>query len=187
MIKTKDSGVIEEVVKEVAGADVLPLVKILKAKANVNEFKLAQLLKIEVNLTRNMLYRLYNASLVSFTRKKDKKKGWYIYYWTFNNKRVQELFAQLRRKNIDRLQERLAREKSSHFFLCPSKCIRLDFEQATDFEYKCPECGSLLEQENNTQKILQLEQQIAGLQNSPKQSVKLPSKIVKKSKAGKKK
>ncbi|MDO8660709.1 MAG: hypothetical protein Q7K43_02370 [Candidatus Woesearchaeota archaeon] len=186
MVKTKDSEVIEAVVKEVAGADVIPLVKILKTKTNVNEFKLAQLLKIEVNLTRNMLYRLYNASLVSFTRKKDKKKGWYIYYWTFNTKRVQELSIQLRGKNIDRLQERLNREKSSHFFLCPSKCIRLDFEQATDFEYKCPECGALLDQENNAQKIVQLEQQISGLKESSKQEIKKPAKKVKKSKSVKK-
>ena len=173
MVKPKESDATEAVVKEVAGADVLPLVKLLKNKTNVNEFKLAQVLKIEVNLARNMLYRLYNASLVSFTRKKDKKKGWYIYYWTFNNERVKELTIQLRGKNIERLQERLTREKSSQFFLCPSKCIRLDFEQATDFEYKCPECGALLEQENNAEKIVQLEKQIADLKKLDEQKTPL--------------
>lgn len=71
---------IESVVGEVAGPDVIPLVKALKNKKNVSEFVIADEIDIEINATRNMLYRLYNANLVSFTRKKDKKKGWYIYY-----------------------------------------------------------------------------------------------------------
>jgi len=159
---------IEDVVSEVAGKDVVPLVKILKNKKNVSEFKLAESIKEEVNLTRNMLYRLYNANLVSFTRKKDKKKGWYIYYWTFNMKRVKDLMKSLRMRSLEKLQERLGREKSSNFFMCPSKCIRLDFEQATDFEYKCPECGVLLQQEDNKPKILVLEKDIAVLQKELK-------------------
>ena len=58
--------IIEEVVSEVAGEDVVPLVKALKNRKNVSEFKLAENIKEEVNRTRNMLYRLYDANLVSF-------------------------------------------------------------------------------------------------------------------------
>ena len=70
---------IDNVVENVAGKDVLPLVKTLKNKKNVSEFKLADDIKEEINTTRNMLYRLLDNNLVSFVRKKDKKKGWYIY------------------------------------------------------------------------------------------------------------
>ena len=79
---------VEQVVTDVAGEDVIPLIKQLKNKKNVSEFKLAEALELEVNLVRNMLYRLYHANLVSFTRRKDKKKGWYIYYWTFRIKQI---------------------------------------------------------------------------------------------------
>jgi transcription initiation factor IIE alpha subunit len=71
--------IIEGVVSEVAGEEVIPLVKYLKDKKNISEFKIAQVLKSEVNATRNMLDRLYRSNLGSFIRKKDKKKGWYIY------------------------------------------------------------------------------------------------------------
>ena len=47
--------IVEDVVIEVAGDDVLPLVQALKNKKNVSEFKLAESLKKEVNSTRNML------------------------------------------------------------------------------------------------------------------------------------
>ena len=68
------SKMIEDVVTEVAGSDVIPLVQNLKNKKNVSEFKLAENIKQEVNKTRNMLYRLYDFNLVSFIKKKDNEK-----------------------------------------------------------------------------------------------------------------
>ncbi len=153
-----------EVITEVAGEDVMPLVKALKNKKNISEFKLADAIGEEINLTRNMLYRLYDHHLVTFIRKKDKKKGWYIYYWTFNPKRIKELTQILKKGKIERLKERLEREKSTHFFTCANKCIRLDFDQATEFEYKCPECGEILNQEDNAQKIAELQKDVEKLQ-----------------------
>lgn len=156
--------IIENIVKEVAGEDTIPLVRYLKNKKNISEFKIAEAIKREINETRNMLYRLYNANLVSFNRKKDKKKGWYIYYWTFTSKRAKYLFFDLKRKRIEKLKERLTREKENIFFICKNKCIRLSFEQAVDFSYKCPECGLLLENESNAQTIEGLEKEIKELE-----------------------
>jgi transcription initiation factor TFIIE subunit alpha len=164
----RSNKLIDDVVAEAAGADVLPLVKLLKNRKNVSEFKLASGLKKDINPTRNMLYRLYNANLVSFVRRKDKVKGWYIYYWTFNGKRIKQLTANIKNKKLDKLKERLEREKSSNFFICENKCIRLDFDQATDFGYKCPECGALLHQEDNVKKIADLEKDIAQLEKELK-------------------
>lgn len=160
--------IIEEVITEVAGQDVIPLVLVLKNKKNVSEFKLADSIKQEVNATRNMLYRLHNANLVSFIRKKDKKKGWYIYYWTFDLKRVRYLVYELRKTRLKQLKERLKREKEGQFFLCPNKCIRLDFDQAMNFEFKCPECGELIQQEDNTEFIKNLEKDIKELEKELK-------------------
>ena len=95
--------IVEDVVTEVAGEDVVPLVKNLKNKKNVSEFKLAENIKKEVNEIRNMLYRLYDANLVSFIRRKDKKKGWYLYYWTFNLKRIKYLVKDLKKKRTVRI------------------------------------------------------------------------------------
>ena len=161
----KVSGKIEEeVIGEVVGVEVIPLVKALKNKKNVSEFKLAEQLKQEVNITRNMLYRLYDSNLVTFIRKKDKVKGWYIYYWTFNPRHIKYLNKDLKKKRLERLKERLKREVASDFFICHNNCIRLDFDQATEFNYKCPECGSLLHQEDNTARIRDIEKELGKLQ-----------------------
>ncbi|MBU0461446.1 MAG: hypothetical protein KJ574_02560 [Nanoarchaeota archaeon] len=156
--------VVEEVVTDIAGADVIDMVKLLKNKKNVSEFKLAESLNEEVNVIRNRLYRLYHANLVSFTRRKDKKKGWYIYYWTFKAKQVKHSLLSLKKQRLEKLRDRLEREKESYFFLCKNKCMRLDFENAIGFEFKCPECGELMQQESNADKIKQIEEEIKSLE-----------------------
>ncbi len=166
------SKVVEEIVSEVAGDDVLPLVKALRNKSNVSEFKLADSIRKEINLTRNMLYRLYDNNLVSFIRKKDKKKGWYIYYWTFNQKRIKDLVKDTKKRKLERLAERLGREKTTQFYICKNKCLRLDFEQSHDFQFKCPECGLLLDLEDNAKKIKELQSDIVKLEKELKELAK---------------
>jgi len=171
----------DDVIRDVAGEDVVPLVNLIKKKKNISEFKIAEMMKLNVNVVRNMLYRLYHKNLVSFVRKKDKKKGWYIYYWTFNVKRVGVLLDEIKKKRIEKLQEWLEREKNNFFFTCPTGCMRLDFEKAMDYGFKCPECGTLMSQEDNSKKIKDIEEEIAKLSGEKEKKSK-PEKIKSKKK-----
>jgi len=157
----------------------------LKGKENVSEFRIASRLKREINKIRNVLYRLYEKSLVRFIRKKDKKKGWYIYYWTFNKGRVKELMIQLLQQKLERLRERLSREESEQFFLCVNGCVRLDFEQSAGFSFKCPECNKLLEHQDNIKTIKNLREQIKKFDKQLEKKTKVkkepaPKKVKKK-------
>ncbi|MBW3012691.1 hypothetical protein KY340_00645 [Candidatus Woesearchaeota archaeon] len=158
------NSLIENVISETAGPDVVPLVMKLKNKKNFSEFKLAEALKMEVNHTRNMLYRLLKHNLVSFIRRKDKRKGWYIYYWTFRLKQIKYVVTQLKKERLERLQERLKREQENYFFTCKNKCMRIGFENAVEFQYKCPECGELLIQEDNAEKIKEIQKDIKDIE-----------------------
>lgn len=160
--------IIDGVIREVAGEDVVPLVRALKNKKNVSEFVLADNLDKEINETRNMLYRLYHSNLVSFTRKKDKKKGWYIYYWTFNTKRVRYLTIELKKKRLKRLVNRLQREEANNFMGCPNCSMRVEQGRAMEYNFKCPECNSILEQTSNTEKIMEIKTEIEKLKEELK-------------------
>jgi transcription initiation factor TFIIE subunit alpha len=160
---------LQEAISEIAGEDVVSLVNMLKDKKNVSEFKLAEDLKEGVNIIRNRLYRLHDINLVSFTRKKDKKKGWYIYYWTFNTGRLKFLLLNLKKQRLLKLKDRLAKEKETQFYICSNQCMRLDFDQAMNFEFKCPECGQLANLEDNRQKIESIEREIALIEEDLKQ------------------
>jgi transcription initiation factor TFIIE subunit alpha len=155
-----------QTITELVGEDVIALVKFLRNRKNISEFKIAEKIGMEVNHTRNMLYRLHDYNLVTYHRKKDRVKGWYISYWTFNLKRLKQLTTQLERKKIAKLKEKLKKEEENQnsYFLCPNLCVRLDFDQATDYEFKCPECGSLLVQQDNTKTILHLREKIKAME-----------------------
>lgn len=177
------NNLIKQVVADVAGDDVIPLVIAIKDKKNISEFKIAELIREPINNTRNKLYRLYDNNLIHFVRKKDRKKGWYIYYWTFNIKQIRFLVVKLKRERLERLKARFVRETTDQFYICPSNCIRLEFEQATNFDYKCPECGTLMELQDNIKEIGSIKAEITEtekfLHNEMKELGLLPKKMVK--------
>ena len=164
-LRMKLTNIIEiEVINTIAGEDVIELVSFLKDKKNISEFVIAETLEREINTIRNMLYRLMNANLVSFTRKKDKQKGWYIYYWTYSDANIFHLYWEIKKKNLEHLKSQLLKEESTVFFSCPTGCIRLDFDKAIEFDYLCPECGELLMQQDTSQRTKKLKSDIAELE-----------------------
>ena len=46
--------------------------------------------------------------------------------------------------------------------------MRLDFEKAVGFEFKCPECASLMQQESNEEKIAELEAEVKAIEKELK-------------------
>lgn len=154
-------------INEIAGERAVPIIEYLKNRKNVSEFIIADKVKLDMQTTRNILYTLNSHNVATYIRRKDRKKGWYISYWTFNRKRVKELTDKLRKEKIIKLTERLTKEESNkgNFFICGQACARLDFEQATEFEFKCPECGNLLNQQDNAKTIDNIKERITELEN----------------------
>jgi len=160
----------QEVIAELCGTDVLPLIAKLKNTKNFSEFKLAEALNQDINFTRNQIYRLLKHNLVSFIRRKDKRKGWYIYYWTFRLKQVKFLVQKHKEERLKRLQDWLKREEDGQFFSCSKKCMRIGFDTAVDLQYKCPECGQLLELEDNSKQITTIKEEIKEVEDFLKNS-----------------
>ena len=153
-----------ELVSMTLGEDVLPLVEMLWKKSNYSEFKLAEKLNITVNQTRNMLYRLSELNLGSFMRKKDKKKGWYIYYWSLNKKSVINAVWKYKKKKLEDFRARLDREQQAVFYVCPSGCMRMTMDTAMEHDFMCQECGSLMSQQDNKRTVANVKRMIAELE-----------------------
>lgn len=156
------NNIIQETVIKTVGEDVIPVVDYLKSRKNISEFKIAEKVGLEVNQTRNMLYRLHTHNLVFYNKKKDKQKGWYISYWTFNTKRVKDLLKAHYINRLERLQVRLAREESyrGDFYICPKLCNRCTVDEAMEKSYTCPECSSIMKQQDNSKTIDNIKAQI---------------------------
>ncbi|MBI4152433.1 hypothetical protein HY495_01870 [Candidatus Woesearchaeota archaeon] len=155
---------IEEILVTLLGPEGTPLVRELIGKANVSEFDLAVKTKKDIKIIRKQLYILHNYNLVGFTRKKDKQKGWYIYYWTLLPENIKFNDYKMKRNLLEKLKMQLEEEKKELFFVCPTTCVRLNFDQAMDFEFRCPECGELLNQDQPEERVKQLQKKIDGLE-----------------------
>lgn len=155
---------VEDILVNLLGEEGLSLIKYLSGKENVSEFDLANKTKKDIKIVRRMLYILYNHNLVGFTRKKDKQKGWYIYYWTIIPESIKFNYYKMKRESLERLKNQLEVEKKELFFVCPKECVRLNFDQAIDFEFHCPECGELITQDDSEGKIKELGKKIIEIE-----------------------
>lgn len=155
---------IEEMVMSIAGEFGLALYNVLLGKKNVSEFVLVDKLNLTINQIRNILYKFDEYNLVTSTRKKDRKKGWYIYYWTFDDNKAKEAIVTIKNLKIKKLKAQLEKEINFNFFTCPKKCIRLTYETAMENHFQCLECGNLLMPEDNTKIINRIKKEIIQLE-----------------------
>ncbi|MDP4012451.1 MAG: hypothetical protein Q8R00_02490 [Candidatus Nanoarchaeia archaeon] len=155
--------------EKVAGNDAVKLVTLIRGKFNVSEFKIAEKLGLTVNQVRNILYRLQDHNLVDFTRKKDKKKGWYIYFWTFVEEKAEILALKVMRERKKFLDGQLVREADNLVFSCPRKCIRCSFENAMELNFSCPECESILDKEDTLKKMNAVRKELEELKIKTKE------------------
>jgi transcription initiation factor TFIIE subunit alpha len=153
----------EEVVTELVGEHALQIIDFLRGKTKISEFIIAEELELEINETRNILYKLLEHNIVSFLRKKDRIKGWYICYWDFNEHMIPQLQKKMNVQKLEKMEERLERETAYTFFMCNNACSRMDFDKAMEFNFKCPECGSLMHQQDNQRTVEFLKDRIEEL------------------------
>ncbi|HZX11987.1 MAG TPA: hypothetical protein VFE88_00825 [Candidatus Nanoarchaeia archaeon] len=154
---------LEEMVLEVAGQEGLQVYRVLKGKENLNEFLIAEKVKLTINQVRNVLYKFESLNLVTSTRKKDRKKGWYIYFWTFVDERGQRAFVEMKKRRMQQFEARLERERAHQFYLCVNKCTRTSVEAAMENQFMCAECGQLMVPEDNSKTIRRIGDEIEVL------------------------
>ncbi len=151
---------LKHLIENVAGTPAIPIISILEGKKDVNEFLIAKKMDMTINQVRNILYKLSAEGLVAFIRKKDKRKGWYIYFWTLNPykcllKIESELIGE-----IQKLKEVLHSRETKRFYICKACNIELTEEKALEHDFTCEECAGLYELADNSQIIKDLTNKI---------------------------
>jgi transcription initiation factor TFIIE subunit alpha len=136
---------LKELVSHVSGKTTEVIIDILKEEVPVNEFKIADKLKLTINQARNILYKLYNQNIVSFARKKDEKKGWYIYSWSLNVPKSLERLKAMKEKELNNFEHQLNSRENKRFYVCPNECVEFNEESAMLHQFTCPECGSVMQ------------------------------------------
>jgi len=155
---------LKEIVEDVAGKPATDLVNLLVDKKDVNEFLIAKKLKLTINQTRNLLYKLSEAGLVSSTRKKDKRKGWFIYFWTLDSIKSLELLEKKINGELANLRRQLSNRKSKRFYFCETCNLEVGEETALLNQFTCQECGEVYKLSESKDVISEIEASIVKLE-----------------------
>lgn len=162
-------NLLKTLVEEMAGNGSGLIVEILFDKRDINEFLIAKKMNLTINQVRNILYKLSAEGLVSFTRKKDKRKGWYIYFWTLNTEKcLVKLETELIKKVTD-LKQILKDRETKRYYFCKNCSIEVTEEKALEQDFTCEECADVYALVDNTNAIREIKGKITKRENELKE------------------
>ncbi len=121
--------------------------------------------ELRLNTVRKVLYKLYDHGLVSCTRVRDEKTGWFIFYWRLQPDQLDAFIRSRKKRALDKLKQRLDYERSHTFFVCKTDGdIRVTFEEGMETSFKCGKCGNQLDSSENADIVTVLESKIQKLE-----------------------
>jgi transcription factor E len=144
---------LKEVISIVVGKPAEDIVDLLDGDKYVNEFIIAKKLDLTINQARNILYKISDHGLVSSIRKKDKKKGWYTYFWKIEVLKSLEFLRELVLKNLNQLKNQIKSRETKRFYVCERCNIEFNEENAMLHDFTCNECGEVFSAKDN-EKVL---------------------------------
>jgi transcription factor E len=161
----EDSQIVllKSIVEDLIGKQSIPIIDLLAGKKPVNEFSIAESLKLTINQTRNILYKLSDLGLVSFTRKKDKRKGWYIYFWTLNAQQSILLLEEKLKNKLKELKNQLRNRKMNRYYSCSVCSTEVNEEAALLNNFTCPECTTVYQLVDDTEHVKNIEREMAKI------------------------
>ena len=148
-----------EVIAGIVGKPGEDLVELLDAKKYINEFLIAKKLDLTINQTRNILYKISDHGLVSSIRKKDKKKGWYTYFWRIEVLKSLEFLKGILLKKINEINNQIKSRTEKQFYICKRCNIEITEEKALPHNFICNECGEVYSMKDNSFVVKGLEKE----------------------------
>ena len=139
-----DDELFLNIVRILVGDEAVTIVSMLGGKPEATDEELATKLEIKLNIVRKILYKLYDYHLAVFRRIRDKKTGWFVYFWKLNPERIGDLVNNKKKAVLQKLRERLDYEKEHVFYQCHNGCPRFTFEDAMEVSFNCPNCSTAL-------------------------------------------
>jgi transcription factor E len=144
---------LKEVLVILVGKQSEEIVDLLDGDKYVNEFLIAKKINLTINQTRNILYKISDSGLVSSIRKKDKKKGWYTYFWKIEVLKSLEFLKEIITKSLIQLKNQIKSRETKRFYFCERCNVEFTEENAMLRDFTCNECGEVFSIKSN-EKVL---------------------------------
>jgi transcription initiation factor TFIIE subunit alpha len=155
---------VQEFISTNAGKEAFKVIKYLD-KGRTDE-QISKRVKMNVNDVRALLNRLHYMGVIVYSKEKAKDSNWYTYTWFIKKERIAELLKDRYLEELEKLKEKLCFEQNYTFFKCSNGCNKLPFELAFEYDFKCPECGNMMESVDNDKERKKVENKIKLLSKS---------------------
>ena len=153
------------IAKVLGGDDGVEIIKVLRDAKDITVEELSNKTEIQINSVRRVLYKLYNHSLVTSRRFRDKETGWFIFQWRLQPELIEAFIQGMKQKILRKLQTRLEYELQHQFYHCGSPmCPRVTFEEAMETVFHCPSCNGPLKLVDNSAAISFLKRKISEIE-----------------------
>ncbi len=140
----REEELIRELIERVAG-EIGVIIYELRLKKDFTDEELSMELGVEINEVRKALFALYELGLAEYRRKRDDETGWMEYYWRIRYDKQKEVLKRELLKTKRKLEEKLEDEMNTVYYICVNGCMKINYEQAMEFNFTCPRCGAPLE------------------------------------------
>jgi transcription factor E len=147
---------LREAVSLTVGKPARNIVDFIDDKKYINEFLIAKKLDLTINQTRNILYKLSDYGFVSSIRKKDKRKGWYTYFWKIESIKALEFLKKHFENRLGQIVNQIENRESKTFYICNTCNVEFNEENALLYDFTCNECGSVFKIKDNTKLLREL-------------------------------
>jgi transcription initiation factor TFIIE subunit alpha len=161
--------VLVQVLTDFGGDDALKLAKVLISVQDdeVTDEKLADISKVKLNVVRKILYILNENKLTAFRRVRDKRSGWFVYYWKPQFNMLPDLLDERKHDVLEKLEARMHYEEDNFFFKCRNGCApRYNYIDAMENNFGCPVCNNgMLDQDRKMDVVNFLKEKIVHIRN----------------------
>lgn len=136
----------QEFLTSVGGPEAVSVVRICLDKNGkcLDEDIEAKMKTLKITEIRSILNRLHYRGIACYNKTKNKNSGWYTYTWEIKKRRIVELILEQQSEQLQKLEQKARFEVNHEFFVCKKACEETAFEIAAQYEFRCPECGEMM-------------------------------------------
>lgn len=136
----------QEFLTSVGGPEAVNVVRICLDKNGkcLDEDIETKMKTLKITEIRSILNRLHYRGIACYNKTKNKNSGWYTYTWEIKKRRIVELILEQQSEQLQKLEQKARFDVNHEFFVCKKACEETAFEIAAQYEFRCPECGEMM-------------------------------------------
>ncbi|NOZ88830.1 MAG: transcription factor [Crenarchaeota archaeon] len=129
---------------------------LLEEGKELSEYDIMDKTGLRGSVVRRSLNILAEKGFVTYRRVKHPEKGRIIFYWSINYDGIPAIIEARKRAALEKLRALLQKEEENTYYVCPLDGTRYTFEEALEYEFTCPRCGSMLEPDEDREIRLEI-------------------------------